>query len=251
MDLKLNNKVALITGASRGIGLSIAEALYNEGCLLAMNSRSVQNMLKAKKKFFGSVEIPGDVTKEKEAGKIVSAAIKVFGKIDILICNVGSGLSVPPGRENLSEWLKMFSINFLSATNMIEASKKHLSTTGGAIVCISSICGQEVIPNAPITYSIAKAALNAYIKAISRPFGKINIRINGIAPGNIMFPRSTWDLKLKKNPKNVKRLISKEVPLNKFGTPENVADLTAWLCSTRASFVTGKIYGIDGGQVRS
>lgn len=251
MNLKLKGKVALITGASKGIGYSIAEALKREGCLLAINSRSIKNLSKAKGKLGKSIGIQGDVTEEKEARKIVETTIKIFGKLDIVICNVGSGLSVPPGRESSSDWIKMFSVNFLSATNIIEASQTHLRKRGGVVLCISSICGQEVIPNAPITYSIAKAALNAYIKAMSRPFGKLNIRINGIAPGNIMFPGSTWNLKMKKDAKKVNNFISEEVPLQRFGKPENVADLAAWLCSTRASFVTGKIYEIDGGQARS
>ena len=128
-----------------------------------------------------------------------------MGGLDILICNAGSGNSVEPGKENLDEWLRVFNINFFSATNVIEIFEPFLKKSKGNIICISSTCGCEVIPNAPITYSVAKAALNSYVKSISRPLAENNININAIAPGNIIFEGSVWERKLKDKPLVVKK----------------------------------------------
>ena len=145
----------------------------------------------------------------------------------------------------------MFHVNFFSSINIIEKFKNDIKKSNGSIVCISSICGQEVIDGAPITYSVCKAALNSYVKSISRPFGKLNIRINAIAPGNILFKGSVWDKKLDNDKEKVSENIEKNVPLNKFGNPNDIASLTTWLLSDEASFVTGGIFVIDGGQTRT
>ena len=170
MDLNLEGKRALVTGSTRGIGLAIAKSLVNSGCKVVSNGRT-KTALKT-----GIIDdtkcflIVGDVTNKEEAENLVSRAVQFLGGLDILICNVGSGQSVPPGFETHNEWIKMLSLNFLSATNVIEACRNELEKTSGAIVCISSICGSETIPGAPITYSVAKAALNAYVRGVSRPF---------------------------------------------------------------------------------
>ena len=132
---------------------------------------------------------------------------------------------------------------------MVEAANSALEATKGSIVCISSICGNEVIPGAPVTYSSAKAALNAYVRGIARPLGKQGIRINAIAPGNILFDGSVWSLKLAEDADAVKKMLEQDVSLNQMGTPKNVAELTAYLVSPRANFATGGIWTLDGGQV--
>ena len=134
---------------------------------------------------------------------------------------------------------------------MVEACKDKLSETSGTIICISSICGQEVIPGAPVTYSAAKAALNAYVKGIARPLGTKGIRINAIAPGNILFDTSVWQRKLDENPDAVQDMLNREVALARLGKPEGIADLTLWLASDKASFASGQIWTLDGGQTRS
>ena len=171
--------------------------------------------------------------------------------MDLVICNLGSGKSVPPGNETYDEWQRIFHINLWSATNIVEASKNMLVISKGSIICISSICGQEVILNAPVTYSVAKAALNAYVKGISKPLGKIGIRINAISPGNILFEGSTWEEKLKENPVMVKNMLKNEVSLGRFGTAKEIADLSIWLGSPYASYCNGSVFTIDGGQTKS
>ena len=251
MDFKLENKTALITGSSRGIGLQIARTLQKQGCKVVLNSRESASLNKSANQLKGSISIAGDVTNPDEAKKIADETIKILGSLDILVCNVGSGKSVSPGHENFAEWKKMMDINFFSTTNMVEASKDYLSKTKGKIICISSICGNETIPGAPITYSCAKSALNAYVKGISRFLAKKNIRINAIAPGNILFNGSTWDKKIIDNPIFVQEMLTKEVPLGCFGSPEDIACLVCYLASPLSSFMTGSILTLDGGQIRS
>jgi NAD(P)-dependent dehydrogenase (short-subunit alcohol dehydrogenase family) len=199
MQLNLACKTALITGSSKGIGFSIAQALHAEGCKVALNSRNSEQLAKAMAQLPGSIGLMGDVTQAVDAQRIVSEVIKSFGKLDILVCNVGSGKSVPPGEETPEEWQRVFALNLWSTTNTVAAARDALVDSKGTIVCISSICGLEVIAGAPVTYSAAKAALHSYVRGIARPLGKQGIRINAIAPGNIFFDGSVWSRKDRKS----------------------------------------------------
>jgi NAD(P)-dependent dehydrogenase (short-subunit alcohol dehydrogenase family) len=138
-----------------------------------------------------------------------------------------------------------------SATNVVEAARDALAASKGVVVCISSICGLEVIPGAPVTYSAAKAALNAYVRGISRPLGKLGVRINAIAPGNILFDGSVWSRKLAEDSQAVQDMLSKDVALGSLGTPADVASLVAYLASPRCGFATGGVWTLDGGQLRA
>jgi len=251
LNLKLRNKNVLVTGASRGIGLDIAKKLLSEGCNVVINSRDKDALRKITTLYPDMNYAQGDVTCEVSSKEIIAKTIDILGSLDILICNVGDGKSVPLGSENKEAWNQSFSINLFSAINMIQESREWLAKTQGSIICISSICGHEIIDGAPLTYSVAKNALNFYIKGISKYLSKFNVRINGISPGNILFEGSSWDIKIKENKTKVLNMIKKEVPLNKFGNPENISDAVAFLCSSKANFITGDIWVIDGGQIKS
>ena len=251
MDFNLQGKNALITGSSRGIGKCISTYLKNEGCNISLNSRYRNPKKNIKSETDESFFIEGDVSDPKEAKRIVREFISNFKSLDILICNVGSGQSLPPGEETYEEWQRIMKQNLYSATNIISESRKYLAKNKGSIICISSICGVETIDGAPATYSAAKAALNSYIKSVSRPFANEGIRINGVAPGNILFPGSSWEKKIELNPDKVNKLINSKVPLKKFGTPDDVAILVCYLSSRLSKFVTGSIFKVDGGQTFS
>lgn len=132
---------------------------------------------------------------------------------------------------------------------MVEAARNALAERKGSVVCISSICGKEVVFGAPITYSVAKAALNAYVRGIARPLGKQGVRINAVAPGNIMFDGSVWSRKLAEDAGAVEAMLERDVALGKLGAPRDVAELVAYLASPRAGFATGGVWTLDGGQL--
>jgi 3-oxoacyl-[acyl-carrier protein] reductase len=244
-------KTALITGSSKGIGFSIAQALHAEGCKVALNSRNLEQLAKATEQLSGSIGLMGDVTQAVDAQRIVSEVIKSFGKLDILVCNVGGGKSVPPGEETLEEWQRIFALNLWSTINTVTAAYDPLVESKGVIICISSICGLETIAGAPITYSAAKAALHSYVRGIARPLGNRGVRINAIAPGNILFDGSVWSHKLSENAPAVQSMLEREVSLGCLGQPQDIANLVVFLSSANASFASGAIWTLDGGQVHS
>jgi NAD(P)-dependent dehydrogenase (short-subunit alcohol dehydrogenase family) len=251
MQLDLSEKVALVTGSSKGIGWGIAQTLHAEGCRVALNARNSLGLAAATAQLTGAIGVAGDVTQPAEARQIVNKVLSTFGRLDILVCNVGSGHSVPPGNETADEWQRVFALNLWSTTNSVEAARDALAASKGVVVCISSICGLEVISGTPITYSAAKAALHAYVRGVARPLGKQGVRINAVAPGNILFDGSVWSHKLSEDKPAVESMLGKDVALGRLGTPIDVASLVAYLASPRSGFATGSIWTLDGGQVHA
>lgn len=251
MLLELTGKTALVTGSSRGIGRAIAEVLHSEGCRVALNGRNVDDLASTVAKLPGAMAVAGDVTRPAEARRIVAEAMGALGRLDILVCNVGSGRSVPPGDETYEEWQRVFALNLWSTTNTVEAARDALAVSHGVIVCVSSICGLEVVSGAPVTYSAAKSALHAYVRGIARPLGERGIRINAVAPGNILFDGSVWARKLAEDAAAVQSMLKRDVALANLGSPRDVADLVAYLVSPRAGFATGGVWALDGGQIHS
>lgn len=250
MELNISDKVVLITGSSSGIGKGLAKAFYKEGCQIILNGKNEKKLVSVKNEFIGASAFKADLTKPQNAKKIIKEIHKKYGRLDVLVCNIGSGRSVPPGEETFDEWQRMFNLNFWSATNIVEASKELLIKSKGSILCISSICGSEIILNAPLTYSCAKAALNMYIKGMAKVLGKTGVRINAIAPGNILFEGSVWQDKLSNSPNKINKMIKNEVPLNTFGDLCDIANLALFLTSPSANFITGSVYTVDGGQAK-
>src|SRR5437667_401388 len=253
MKLDIEGRVALVVGASRGIGFAIAETLAAEGANVAMAARGFDGLKSAAEKIGRGASFHGaDVTDPASAQALVNDIEKQLGRIDILVCNVGSGASVPPGKETAAEWSRVMDINLFAATNMIEAARPLMGRGTGdrAIICVSSICGLAAL-GAPVTYSAAKAALNATVRGLARPLALEGIRINAVAPGNILSADGTWARKIAENKSAVDEMLVRDVPLRRLGKPEEVADIVAFLASPRAAFITGTVIVADGGQLRA
>lgn len=250
MNLELDGKVALITGSSSGIGLAIARQLSEEGCKVVLNGRDPERLNKARSYLPEATCVLADVRDPDACQTMVAEVLAIHGQLDILVCNVGSGASVPPGQETPSEWQRVLDINLLATTNAIWAATTALVDSQGSIVCISSICGIEAL-GCPVPYAVAKAALEAYVRNSARPLGRQGVRINSIAPGNILFEGSVWDRKLKQDKNAVESMLVRDVALGCLGTPDDVARLAAYLVSPLAAFITGSTHVVDGGQLRS
>ena len=248
-DLHIRGMRILVGGSSSGLGLSIAHYLAEQGALVGLNGTRPtfdDSILEDNCAYFCA-----DLRDSAIASSLVTDFVARFGGIDALICCAGSGKSAIPGTEVGSDFYKSFDVNFFTAVNLIEAARNQLSQSGGSILCISSICGLEAVKGAPIPYSCAKSALNTYVKLASGHLAIEGIRINAIAPGNMLFSGSSWEQRLKTNPEEIQSMLEREVLLRKFGRPSDLASVVALLISPRSSFTTGSVWTLDGGQTRS
>lgn len=248
MDLKLQGKVALVTGSSRGIGLAIAQALAAEGSRVVLNGRDSDILTRSAQPLGGRLVV-GDVTTADGACRVINEALSLEGRLDVLVANVGSGISVAPGLEDHAEWERMLNINLLSATNTVSAARKALASSHGVVLCVSSICGLAAL-GASLAYSGAKAALNSYVHGICPVLAQEGVRINGLAPGNVLFQGSTWERKLLQDSAGVQRMLDLNVPMRRLALPSEIADVAVFLCSARSSFMTGTVVVVDGGQTK-
>ncbi len=250
MNLSLENKNIVITGGTKGIGLSLAHGFLEEKANVFIISRTKDEATET----FLNDRFPGksffyqcDVSDEESLVEICQKILQVTaGKIDTTIANVGSGRSVPDPVSDKESWNKVWDTNFNSALNTARVFHPSLSANKGSLLFISSIAGTEFI-GAPTDYSTAKSALLAFSKSLSHRLAPA-VRVNVIAPGNIFTEEGTWGNKMRENPGKVKEMLETKVPLQRFGKPEEVTDLALFLSSARASFITGGCFVIDGGQ---
>lgn len=254
MNLHLKDKNFLITGSSRGIGKSIAEGFLKEEANVGLVARTpitlnqtaalLHSKYKSKVKHWIA-----DLINESAVNELSEKISREWERIDGLIVNVGSGKSLDGPITHSAQWNSVWDTNFNTALNTVRCFLPSIQKNKGSIVFISSICGIEAL-GAPTDYSVAKSALNSFSKNLAKKVGP-DVRVNTVAPGNIYFEGGTWEKKIKENKSMVDVMLENEVPLKRFGTPEEVADAVIFLCSDRASFITGSNLVVDGGQTRS
>ena len=254
MDLQLVNKVVLISGSSRGIGKAIAQALLQAGCRVCITGRTPATLQAAGaelKQAHGErvLSIMGDFTEPATMQSALETVHRVWGKLDILVANLGGGRGQTGWQVGVQEWLRVFQLNFFSAVNLTELALPYLQKNGGNILFIASIVALESLP-APLPYSAAKAALANYSKNLSRQVAASGIRVNCLAPGNIYFPGGSWEHHLENRKAEVSAYIAAEVAQQRFGMPEEIANFAAFLLSPLCAFATGGYFVLDGGQSR-
>ena len=260
MDLKLKNKRALITGASRGLGYATARALSFEGALVAINGRDEVRIQSAALKLASETRvavtgIAGDVGNPAMAEKLVEAAQEALGGLDILICNAGGP---PPGAfESFDEvtWQKAIDLSFMSNVRLIKAALPYLRKSGAAcVLTVTSYSVKQPIPNLVLSNSI-RAATIGLTKSLALELGKDGIRFNSILPGWTETERVTelMSARARNNGSTVEAEIARqaqESPFGRMATPEEFANVAAFLVSPVASYLTGVMLPVDGGMLK-
>ena len=257
MDLGLQEKAVFISGSSQGIGLAIAKGFLAEGAKVAISGRdsdklkAVASDLEAQYGPDKVIPITGDMTDEKTIHQALTQVVATFGGLDAVVANLGSGRGKAGWQLGRADWQSMMDVNFFGSMSLANSAIPFLKDSDNAtITFISSIAGSEVIP-APISYSAAKAALQHAAKNLSRQLGGDGIRVNTVAPGNILAPGGPWERMLRDDRAAVEDYIAQEVPLARIGSAEELADTVVFLASQRATFVTGALWVVDGGQSHS
>lgn len=257
MDLCWTDRVALVSGSSRGIGRAIARTFLAEGARVVVTGRQPDSLAQttaALQAEFGQERVlglSGDLSQTAHVATVVRRTREQWGEIDCVVANIGSGTAKNGWQLNQADWDPVFDVNFWSGVRLVEGVLPGMvNARRGSITFIASIVGVESV-SAPLPYSAAKAAVVNYSKNLARQVGQYGVRVNCVAPGNILFPGGSWDQKLAQNREPVERYIEGEVALRRFGTPEEIAALVVFLASERAAFVTGACVVADGGQIRA
>ena len=245
MDLMLERKRVIVTGASRGIGRAIAETLLGEGARVAICARDATSLASAAAELgkHGEVyESSVDMSDSMAPAAFVEWATERLGGLDIVV----SSVSAQAGND----YAASFQVDIEGANSLMRAALAQMPDHDDAnIVCIGSRAGNVGVPWMP-AYAAVKAATVSMVKSLALEVTRRGIRVNVVSPGDVMFPGGSWDRAERDNPKLYKGIL-RENPLRRLARPEEIADVVAFIASPRASFITGANIDINGGMLFS
>jgi 3-oxoacyl-[acyl-carrier protein] reductase len=253
MDLGLNGKVGLVTGGSRGIGRSIALRLAAEGVKVSICGRTADTLAATRAELaalgVASHGVVADMTAPGEVERFVDESAAALGGVDLLVANVGGTAGQGLLESTAEDWVRTFDLNLFHAVRAIRAAVPHMQRAGGgSIVSISSISGWKPGPRAQ--YGAAKAGEIFLAGALALELGPQRIRVNTVSPGSIMFPGGGWERFRTERAERFAEFEQREFPWGRLGTPEEVADVVAFLLSERAAWINGTNIAVDGAQGR-
>lgn len=256
MDLGLRERVAVVTGASRGIGKAIAMSLAAEGCKLSICARGEEGLAEAASELesIGAevLATATDVTAPDAAERLVDVTVERFGQVDVVVSNVGGNRRGNFVETSEADWDAVLNLNLTSHGRLSRRVIPHMQARkSGVIIFVASIFGREAGGKGLSIYNTTKAALISLAKIMALELAPDGIRVLSIAPGSIRFPGGSWDRRCNEDPDGMARFIEENLPLGRFGAAEEVGDTVAFLASDRASLITGACLNVDGGQSRS
>jgi 3-oxoacyl-[acyl-carrier protein] reductase len=261
MDLGLADKVAIVTGSSRGLGLASATALVHEGALVTVCARNADQLTKSAGGLLAAaaaaglgpdrvLAVPADVSTSAGIETVVARTVERFGGLDILVNNVGLARGATIVDTSDAEWTEAFDQTLFPAIRASRLAVPHIRRRGGgSIIMIASIWGRE--SGGRMTYNAVKAAEISLAKAMAQQLARDGIRVNSVAPGSISFPGGSWHRRQQEDPAGIAEFIARELPFGRFGRPEEVGAVVAFLSSPRASWISGASVPVDGCQSRS
>ena len=257
MELGLTDKVAVITGSSRGLGLASARALVAEGCRVCICARGAERLAEAALEVEAAAKRPhmvmavqADVSTAAGVDLVLSRAVEDFGGLDILVNNVGRAGGADLVDTSDAEWQAAIDETLFPAIRASRAAVPHLKARGGGVILmIASIWGRE--SGGRMTYNAVKAAEISLAKALAQQLAPLNIRVNSVAPGSILFPGGSWHKRQQADPAGIAEFVRRELPFGRFGRAEEVGAAVAFLSSPRASWISGACIPVDGCQGRS
>ena len=254
MDLGLHDKVALVTGGSRGIGRAIVHDFAKEGCHVAFSARG-EEALKATEREVVELgaqvlAVQADMTNTADIERLVNQTVERFGSIDVLVNNVGGSHGGQTWDTSDEDWAEVLYLNLFAAVRTSRLVIPLMRQRDwGRIINITSIYGREA--GGAMTYNAVKASMNSWSKSLAKQLAKDGILVNVVAPGSVLFPGGSWERRQKDNPVFIENFVRNDMPLGRFGRPEEISAMVLFLASERASLMAGACVNVDGCQSRS
>ena len=257
MDLGLRDKVALVTGSSRGLGLASAKALAAEGCCISVCARTEATLHEAERQVsqlaggdHRVLAVAADLARADGVHTVIERTVERFGGIDVLVNNLAVARGAGLLETSDEEWQEAFDHTLMPAVRASRLAVPHMQRRGGGvIIIIASIYARET--GGRMTYGAVKAAEIGLAKSLAQQLGPHNIRVNSVSPGSILFEGGSWWKRQQNDPAGIAEFVKREMPMGRFGRADEVGDVVAFLASQRASWISGASVVVDGCQSRT